>query len=393
MNSKWLEVIEEYYLHNEDTSLLEKKYQLSDISCLPKILPLYTHPINCEHCSTPLVSNFVDRTQQITNQPVHLDVTSRPCQQIESTCHFHPIEQQNIRSPEGYFISFPYCPGCAHRPTLNCQCSGCTSTKKSNRILAWYKYMEKSQANRIPPMIENFSLKTTFLCLFILDQLVRNPKAEIQQLISDEELNFLLNQNILVADSDSVFKAIKMLNTCEYTTHHSSISYHLSTHVKSNHSELLDRLKSHAKTMYLHTEKKSQIIEFWMKLCFSEASDLFKRYCLKYNFPVQMSRSMNTLIYRSIHQMGLAQTCRYIYSSLTYARWKGEQLNLPKEQTRNLAYKNIHDWLEHKKQNTRKSKKAFDNSCEFSSSTTEAQVFSRYFLEPHGLNYFSRPLL
>ena len=401
MSIKLEKIKNAYYLDRLSNNAIFKKFGLertkSSITSekIFKRFPMHIHrDLSCEFCGEALNSTYVGKMAVTDTPSFNLSLgTTSPIGVEKGLSQLSKFSRTRaILTPNGYRISFPFCPSCKHKPTAYCSCVHCLKLKLRNKNEVVSELIDARDSNErlghdalgVKDCLEiSYALSSSNQASF------RNTHFNSVQLreVDPETISSMLKTHILATDTTYLSNGIKMINTYQYYEAPGSLKYLL----KLSPCDIQKIIEKRLREIVNAPSYGPQILIRWRELAMAEASNVLNHYCVTYSVICATSAKANTLIQQLLETRGLALTSRFIYSSIRSAANYLTEIEQTDRQATGLINRNLTFWLEDDRAKNYDIS-PFVRTGDFFNESNKVKIFENLFLEPQNCNYFSDPI-
>jgi len=122
-----------------------------------------------------------------------------------------------------------------------------------------------------------------------------------------------------------------------------------------------------------------------------EAVKVLHHYCALHSIVCRPGTKTENSIKKSLRLYGLALTARYIHNAVWFSRKQSNEAGYNNHRAFSQVYGNLNFWIDDPRARTYTAHPFIRKDGFFSESDTVA-LFSKFFLEPHNLNYLNSPI-
>ena len=399
----WQEIFNDFYIERRTNAAMLAEYELPVQQSLHKCFPAYVHKnLICEYCSKQLESQFVNKNEKATKPEFILNIRDKKLsevkQQTQLVSHYSTpwlrSRSDVIKTNEGYLVSTPACHECNHKPIRDCSCINCEKETKANKEVVAEMLAASLQISSEPTVdLEQLNTKDTYLMLYALTYCLNKGSEHLDlSVFTKEDRTTLIERKLLIPVATSIKSTIDMLSPFEYTKNDSNILYQYNGLSDDSPIVVVQSLKKLAINKFFEPNSQFEAIELWGELALLEALGCLQHYCEVYKLAYTPGQKTMSSIKRSLTRYGLAQTARYIYNAVKLSHSYGLEQGYDRKRTFNLIYGNLNFLIDDERVRTW-NLKPFNRSERVLSEPLETIVFSHSFLEPHGIDFLTSPII
>jgi hypothetical protein len=293
---------------------------------------------------------------------------------------------------EGYRVSTPSCVLCGHQFGGKCECISCIELKNIRAVEA-AELLQKEVASLEPIDIDSLSC-SGMLQLFkqlseFMGDLALTDRLSSLECLGFEEKATLMLLGLATPCAESMLSAIKMVSINEYGVGWNQIEFT----VESNEDliQFFTRLKLTALNQVRSELGAINVLEVWESLALKEAIGVLEYYCDIHNICCTPGENTTAAIKRSLSRYGLAQTSRYIYNAVRNARTYSSENGFNRYRAFTFIYRNLNFWIEDPRARSYNAP-PFNRSENVLCESEDVAIFSRFFLEPNNIFYFTESI-
>mgnify|MGYP000459916675 CR=1 FL=1 len=399
----WQEIFNAFYIERRTNAAMIADYELPIQQSLHKCFPAYVHKdLTCEYCSRPLESQFVNKNEKATKPELIFNIRSKELsevkQQTQLVSHYHTpwlrSRSDVIKTDEGYLINIPTCHECNHKPIRGCSCNNCENEMKAKKEVVAEMLAANLQISSTPTVeLEQLNTKDIYLMLYALTYCLNKDSEHLDlSVFTKEERATLIERNLLIPVATSIKSTIDMLSPFEYAHNENNILYQYNGLSDDSPNVVVQSLKKLAISKFLEPSSQFETIELWGELALLEALGCLQHYCEVYKLAYNPGQKTMSSIKRSLTRYGLAQTARYIYNAVKLSHSYGLEQGYDRKRTFNLIYGKLNFLIDDERVRTW-NLKPFNRSESVLSEPLETIIFSHSFLEPHGIDFLTSPII
>ena len=395
------EIADDYYLNGLNNAAIFEKYKLERKKAnitkerVFHHLPVYKHKnLRCMYCDSAMISTYVSKSAKFASDNLS-DEEGGKVPKTEALIRVEPKQKMislwyregtAYSVDGGHRISAPICEACSHELTDNCKCSHCLNIKELKASEAADVLMEEFRLKLVG--IEELSPSRLLGALESLSTLMDKPTRQASSIngLNLEQKESLITLGVTSPIPESILSAVKMVSKNEYYVKWSLIKFKFKSF--DILIETITKLKFAALSQIRNDLGVMEILELWENLAHQEAVGVLEYYCDVHDIYYQHEDKIHSAIRRSLKRYGLAQTARYIYNAVWNARKYSSEQSYNKYRAFTFIYGNLNFWVEDERAQAYNAQ-PFVRTDKLLSEPASASVFSRFFLEPHGINYFS----
>lgn len=367
-------------------------------------LPVYKHKaLRCSHCDVEMESKYVSKTADLVVDESSAvgDLSNKDIQTIELV-RVEEVHRRrayrwskpgtNYMVDGGHRVSMPICTLCGHQLEDTCKCDSCvelriTRTSKASALVL--NELTSYESVDLDVLSFNAILKLFNQLSEFIDDSIRYDYLSAFKFLNFEQKVNLMLLGFATPISDSVLPAVKMVSMNEYTVDFDNIEFIIQN--TDELTESLTKLKLLALNQVSDDLRVINVLEAWETFTLKEAIGVLEHYCDIHDIHCTPGENTVTAIKRSLNRYGLAQTARYIYSAVWNARRYSSENNFNKFKAFNFIYGNLNFWIEDPRARTYNAP-PFSRREDTLSEPEDVAIFSRFFLEQNGINYFTDPV-
>jgi len=379
------------------------EFELPKQQSLYKCFPAYVHTnLMCEYCSHILESEFLNKNEKATQFEFIFDIQTKELSEVKHRyqllTHYNTpwliSHSEVMKTDEGYLVGVPTCQKCGHKPIRNCSCINCVEQMRSKKEVVADMLAADLQISSEPISdLKQLNTKGTYLMLYAMTYcLAENSEHLNLSIFNEEERAILIERKLFIPVATSIINTVDMLSPFEYTRNDSQLLYQYNGLSNDSPSVVAQSLKKLAINKFLEPDSQFDVIELWSELALLEALRCLQHYCEVYKLAYNPGQKTMSCIKRSLTRYGLAQTARYIYTAVKQSHTYGLEQGYDRKRTFNLIYGKLNFLIDDERVRTW-NLKPFNRSNSVLSEPQETIIFSHSFLEPHGIDFLTCPII